>query len=259
MTEKKASALDLITTGIVYSPPRVLLYSEEGVGKSTFAAGAPSPIFIQTEDGLDAIASPKFPLAKTFDDVMSYLLTLANDDHNYETVVVDTLDQVQILMSDKLCLEHGVESVDQIAGGWGKWKAPAIKQWRDLLDALGYLRSHRKMAIVLLAHAEVQPFADPELPPYDRWVPRLHKHAVELVCDWCDAVLFAHCRFRVAAADTGFGKKRVTAHAVGKAGGDRIIRPVGGPACVAKNRYGLTKEIPLDWDAFASAMAGGEA
>jgi len=37
------------------SAPRLMLYGVEGIGKSTFAAGAPNPIFILTEDGLGSL------------------------------------------------------------------------------------------------------------------------------------------------------------------------------------------------------------
>ena len=38
----------------VKRPPRIFPYGIHGVGKSTFAASAPNPVYIQTEDGLDA-------------------------------------------------------------------------------------------------------------------------------------------------------------------------------------------------------------
>jgi hypothetical protein len=53
------------------------------------------------------------------------------------------------------------------------------------------------------------------------------------------------------------GKMRTIAAPVGKDGGERILRTVGSPACVAKNRYGLPAELPLTWDALVAAMAQG--
>jgi hypothetical protein len=50
-----------------------MIYGAEGVGKSSFAALAPSPIFIQTEDGLGEIDTSRFPLCKTFDEVIQQL------------------------------------------------------------------------------------------------------------------------------------------------------------------------------------------
>ena len=47
------------------------------------------------------------------------------------------------------------------------------------------------MVVFLIAHAKVEKFEDPEASAYDRYSPRLHKHAAALVTEWCDAVLFA--------------------------------------------------------------------
>ncbi|MBO5680941.1 MAG: AAA family ATPase, partial [Lentisphaeria bacterium] len=46
------SILETIQSGKESKPPRLMIYGQEGIGKSTFAAAAPNPIFIQTEDGL---------------------------------------------------------------------------------------------------------------------------------------------------------------------------------------------------------------
>jgi hypothetical protein len=110
------------------------------------------------------------------------------------------------------------------------------------------------MVVVLIAHARVEKFEDPESSPYDRYTPRLHKHAAALVSEWCDAVLFATRKFRTQTEDTGFNRKRTIAHALGKDGGERVLRTVGSPSCVAKNRYGITEELPLSWAAFVAAL-----
>lgn len=63
------SFLANIQRGRAPMPPRIMLYGVEGIGKSTFAAEAPKPIFVQTEDGLAQIDCDKFPLATTFEEV----------------------------------------------------------------------------------------------------------------------------------------------------------------------------------------------
>jgi AAA domain len=57
-------------------PPRILIHGVHGVGKTTYAAGAPDPVFILTEDGLGTLDVPHFPLARTFDEVMQALASL---------------------------------------------------------------------------------------------------------------------------------------------------------------------------------------
>ena len=70
--------LDQIVSGREARPPRLLIYGSEGAGKSSFAARAPSPVFVQTEDGLSEIECSKFPLAKSLDDVGAALSALRN-------------------------------------------------------------------------------------------------------------------------------------------------------------------------------------
>lgn len=69
-------------------------------------------------------------------------------------------------------------------------------------------------------------------------------------------VTFATRKFRVEREDAGFNRERGIAHAVGRDGGERILRTVGGPSCVAKNRYNLPAELPLTWDALLNAIVG---
>lgn len=57
------SMLAKVERGRTSKPPRILCYGVEGVGKSTFGSQAPSPVFVQCEDGLDEINCDKFPLA----------------------------------------------------------------------------------------------------------------------------------------------------------------------------------------------------
>jgi hypothetical protein len=249
------SVLSRVQRGRVSKPPRVLLYGVEGIGKSTFGAQAPKPIFIQTEDGLDEIDCDKFPLAATYDDVLTALGELRTQQHDYESVVIDSLDWLERLVWDKLCAVANVNSIEKVDGGYSKGYTHALTYWREIIDQLNVLRNARGMVVLLIAHSKVERFEDPESSPYDRYSPRLHKHAAAMVSEWCDAVLFATRKMRTQSEDAGFNRKRTTAHAIGKAGGERILRCVGGPSCVAKNRYGITDELPLSWPAFIHAMS----
>ena len=57
------SILTKIQRGRQPMPPRLVLYGTEGIGKSTFAAQSPHPVFIPTEDGLSEIDCDRFPSA----------------------------------------------------------------------------------------------------------------------------------------------------------------------------------------------------
>ena len=111
----------------------------------------------------------------------------------------------------------------------------------------------RGMMTILVAHAKIERFEDPENAAYDRYTPRLHKHAASLLSEWVDAVLFASKKFRVTKENAGFSGERGIAAPIGAEGGERILRTVGSPACIAKNRFGLPREIALSWTAFIDA------
>jgi hypothetical protein len=244
-----------VQRGRTPKPPRLLVYGTEGIGKSTFAAGAPRPIFLQTEDGLDEIACDKFPLAASYDEVLAALAELGTEPHDYETVVLDSLDWLERLIWDRVCRESGVPSIEKADGGYARGYTHALTYWREVTGHLNTLRHARGMVVVLIAHAKVERFEDPESSPYDRYSPRLHKHAAALVSEWCDAVLFATRKIRTQTEDAGFNRKRTVAHAIGRDGGERILRCTGGPSCIAKNRYGIANELPLSWAAFVAAMS----
>ena len=243
------SMLENIQTGRENKPPRIMVYGQEGVGKSTLGASAPDPIFIQTEDGLGEIDTCKFPLAGTLSDVLAELTALRDEEHNFRTVVIDSLDWLERLIFDEVCKEFGVRSIEKADGGFGKGYVDALVHWRKVLALLDDLRNKRGMMIILLAHAKVERFEDPENTAYDRYAPRLHKHAASLISEWVDAVLFATKRLRISKD----GDSRSIASPIGADGGTRVLRTNGRPACLAKNRFGLPNEIPLNWDAFIEA------
>ena len=227
---------------------------KEGVGKSTTAAQAPKAIFIPTEDGLDQIDCQSFPLAKCYEDVVRAITALYSEEHAFQTVVIDSVDWLERLVWDEVCREYGVKSIEKADGGYAKGYTHALTQWREVLDGLDALRNERGMCVVLVAHSKIEKFEDPESAAYDRYSPRLHKHASALVTEWADAVLFATRKFRTESEDAGFGRERNIAVALGKDGGERVLKTVGGPSCVAKNRYSLPAELPLNWQALMDAL-----
>lgn len=226
-------------------PRRIMVYGVQGIGKSTFGAMAESPIFIQTEDGLGDIDADRFPLAKAYHDVVKAIESLYTSEHDYRTVVIDSLDWLERLIWSEVCRIKGVDSIEDI--GFGKGYGFALAQWREVLEGLDALRADRGMQVILVAHSTVERFNSPETEPYDRYAPRLHRTASALIQEWCDEVLFAGYRVHVKKTDEGFGKK----HVQGVGQGERVLRTTERPSHVAKNRLGLPDELPLDWNEYA--------
>ena len=226
--------------------PRVLIYGSHGLGKTTFGASAPNPIFILTEDGLGSIKSEHFPLATSFSDVLDAISALYSEDHNFKTVVLDSLDWLDNLIWTDINTKH-----DEKALAYGKGAMIAADYWRNVLEGLSSLRDHKDMAVILIAHSEIKRFDSPEVEPFDRYQPKLQARSSALVQEWCDAVLFANFKTIVKKDDVGFNKTVSR----GITTGERLIYTTEKPAYLAKNRFDLPDSLPLTWNAFAEAIA----
>jgi len=233
-------------------PPRIVVYGVEGIGKSSFGASAPNPIILQTEDGLDHIEADRLPLCTRYKQFMAQLGEIASEPHDYETLVVDTLDWLEKLIWAEVCEKENKKSIEEI--GYAKGYKYALNQWKEVISGLDWIRNNRGMIIILLAHAKIERFEDPESAGYDRYTLRLHKDADAYIREWSDAVLFAQRKQRIEKTGEGFNQRTI-AKPIGLDGGERILRVVGSPACTAKNRYGLTTDIPLSWDELAEEIA----
>ena len=225
------SILSSITRGRTLDAPRIILYGMEGIGKSTFAANFPSPIFIQTEDGLGMIDCAKFPLSKSFDEVFQELVALETEPNEFKTIVIDSLDWLERLIWDKVAQDSKVNNIEQI--GFGKGYTMALTFWRIVLDHLESLHKQGKI-ILLLAHAVAEDYSDPEVNSLKRFTPRLHKTARSLVAEYVDVILLATRAFGAAKGDQN---------------NPRIVRTEASPYQVAKSRFSIPAELPLDADA----------
>lgn len=244
-----------IVTGKQILPRRVMLYGVHGIGKSTFGAMAPNPVFIQTEDGLANIEAPRFPLSESFDDVLAAVMALYTEEHNFQTVVVDSADWLEQLIWKEVVrrrptTERGRDVTSIEDYGFAKGYTYALEPWREVLDGLNALRNERGMMVILIAHAKIERFENPETDAYDRYSPRLNKHASALIQEWCDEVLFATYKVHTKQTDEGFDKTRTR----GIGTGDRIIRTTERPAHMAKNRMDLPEEMPLEFATYAEHL-----
>lgn len=248
-----------VTTKPDKPPPlRVILYGPPGVGKSTWAAGAPAPLFLSFEDGLGFIdvprvnlqywseecidrAKPKGERPPSYQSTMRALLTT---EHPYQTIVIDTLDWAYACLGTMVSrTKLGGKHIDEPEYGAGHRKA--MPQWRgEFMAQLDRLHS-AGLNVIMLAHSgnrkEANAHGDDYLVEDLKLTPKISA----LCREWADAVLFATCITSVVEGDR-----------VAKASGGNIrqIQATAGAAHVAKNRYGITKPLPLTYAAFEKAI-----
>lgn len=237
-----------VTTTVEQKPPRTLLIGTEGIGKTTFAAEAPSPIFLCAEDGIPEILGPvpRFPAPESVADVLDAVRTLIREEHPYRTFVVDTVDWLEPVVWNDLCARNNWPNIE--APGYGKGYVAATEEWRKILAALDVLRARKGMEVILLAHAAIKTFQNPAGGDFSRYECKLNKGAAALLKEWTDVNLFAiHEEF--AKVEAGKVTKK------GVSTGRRVIHTERTAAWDAKNRYALPTELPLNYADYAAARA----
>lgn len=218
-------------------PPRILIYSIPGFGKSTLAASIPNPIFIDIEDGLSGLDVDAFQVPTEYEQVEEYIRLLINEEHGFKTVVIDTLSSLEKLIHDKVCRDHNKESVESF--GYAKGYVYAMTYWNKIIDGMDVLRK-KGVAPVLLAHSEVKTINDPIVDAYDKYIIRLHRHPTAMITQWCDNIFFGTHKTIVTKQGEGFNQ---TAKGIGS--GERVIYTEERPAFTAKSRMDLPFEIDV--------------
>ena len=232
--------------------PKIVICGQGKIGKTTFAAMAPNAIGILTEDGADAVDANAFPLASSLAEVYAAIDTLINQDHEFQTLFIDSLDWLEPMIQDYVCKQNNWKNFE--APGFGKGYVAAAEEWRNLLSGLEVLRSAKGMGIILIAHDKIKRIEDPLTEGYDSHVLKLHDKAAGLVQEWADVIGYAGYRIFTSKTDAGFSKKETKATTTG----ERILHVEPHPAHCGGNRFGLPN-MPLNWAAFQAALSQAQA
>lgn len=252
------------TTGPKLAPWAMLVYGPEGVGKSSLVLGINDHCVLDVEQSQNQLHTHKLDFdgtpPRTLQDVYDLIEFLYTGDHAYKTVVVDTIDRLEALI-----FKHVVEkakransSIHNIEDfGYGKGYQVALDEWRTLVARLDELRLARKMNVLLIGHAFIKPFKNPDGPDYDRYTLRLNEKASGFIKEWCDAVLFARYNESTTKISDRDAKLK------GVSSGERSLWTQRTAAYDAKNRFDLPEMVELNrnaalsWGELQAAMHAG--
>jgi len=96
--------MKIVSTGDEKPFIKMLVFGQAGVGKTVFASTAPHPLFIVCDTGTLSIRDKKIDKVnvETFDDITEVYSQLKAGTLKYETVVLDTLGNIQKKSMDKI-------------------------------------------------------------------------------------------------------------------------------------------------------------
>jgi hypothetical protein len=251
-----------IEEGVAEMPERLVVYGTQGIGKSTFASGAPNPVFIDLEGGTSKlkVARNKKPIDTWPDFLRSVDFIASHPNLPYETLVIDTLDRAEWLCTQYLCETNRdkgrpapVTKLAEVGGGFGKGYEALYEEFRRLFGKLeqGIWR-RRQMHIIILAHAKLENVKNPSGPDYQRYALKVHEKVAGMFYEAADAVLFAGKEVSVR-KEGAYDEKRFRA----QSDNAPFLFTKDRPHFVAKNRYNLPEKLPLSWEEFVKGVARG--
>lgn len=237
-----------ITGGVVSAPLKVVLYGVEGIGKSSFAARFPQPVFIDTEGGTGRLDVQRLPAPDSWQMLLDEAAAAADGQVPCQTLVLDTADWAEKLCMAGVCARFKVKGIEDI--GYGKGYTYVKEEFARLLDVLEKVIASGRH-VVVVAHAAVAKFEQPDaVGSYDRWVMKTSKQVAPLLREWCDMLLFANYKTVVEKSGAGPSAKN-------KASGARRVLYTTHNACWdAKNRFGLPDEVPFDYESIRAIVDG---
>lgn len=234
-----------ITRGKISRAQKVVIYGSEGIGKTTFAAQFPDPLFIDTEGGSTHLDVARVDTPQTWTALLETVKAVAIE-KPCKTLVLDTADWAEALAMKEICAKFKVKGIEDF--GYGKGYTYLVEEFGKLLNLLSDC-TDVGINVVVTAHAIMRKFEQPdEASAYDRWELKLQKKTAAITKEWADALLFANYKTIVENVSSGMTIK-------GKARGAKRTLFTQHHACWdAKNRWGLPEEVPFEYSEIAGAF-----
>jgi hypothetical protein len=227
-------------------PPRLIIHGQPKTGKTTFACSAPRPLVICTEDGLgrtEELANVNAFRVDTLDEFWQALDLAMARPEMWDTLVIDSLDHLEPLITDKVCRTEGVDSIEKI--GYGKGFAFAADIWRGEYNArMRYVQRTLKKMIIEIAHSQPTKENPPDmLQGFTRWSLKLDKRAADILREEADGIFYLTIPIVTAEAQNQGFAKGVKATAVGER--RLYLQPGGG--YLAGCRWKTPEWVPASW------------
>lgn len=239
------SLLSGVVSGRQVKPMIHTIYGLPGVGKTTWASRFPDCLILDLERGSNHLDVARLENIESLAQFRQVLTDLLATDHKFKTLAVDSIESLESLISDAVCVEGRVDSIEKYEGGYGKGYHRTREIMREIMNDLRSLTTTKQMNVILIGHSQVKTHNDPaENTAYDRYIMRVNDKMGSIIRDLSDNVFFA-CH-KVNTYKDG-GKVRAISD------GERVIKTEWRAAFDAKNRMGLPFELPLSYDAFIAA------
>ena len=225
-----------------------VIYGPAGAGKTTFAASAPNPVFLDLDGGASFLPNiSQIEIATDYPEILAAMEAFAEDQQGFKTLVVDALTGLESAIAADVCRIGGskgpVQTLLELPFGSGFTKAQSrwielFKIWKTLVAG--------GTNVILLAHSVNISEADPVAGTHELRGPNLHKRPAALVGSQADWVGFLDIQRFLQNKGTD-SRELLTSSAILSEDGSpqRSLTLSGGSSCVAKNRFGISENLVI--------------
>jgi hypothetical protein len=231
-----------------FEPVRMMLYGQNGIGKTTFGAGMPKPFVLAVEDGVGVMPVTYHRANhESYPEILSDLMEVGGyfQRGEFQSLIVDSVDALQSKIIEQILRENNKKTLNDFSYGKGydifKQK---VEEFRGLMERF---RCELNANVLLIAQTEARTIPDPINGLRDIFTMRLDKRAAGVLRDWADLVGFAQLRGTPIMDKEG---KLIRIHT----DGTRILSTAPSASFDAKNRFDLPAELPLAWPAVEAAI-----
>lgn len=107
-----------ISSGVIISAQKIVIYGPEGIGKSTMASKFPSPVFCDTEGGTKRLNVSRFDRPTSMEMVIKQIEYVKQNPNVCKTFVLDTADWLEKLCGQSVCASAQKKGIEDF--GYGK-------------------------------------------------------------------------------------------------------------------------------------------
>lgn len=212
----------------------VLVYGATKIGKSTWCSHADNAIFLSTEPGLNSLEVFQVPV-RSWDELLTACGEIAEGNHQFKTVILDTVDNAYRMCAEHVCRKFKVEHESDL--GYGKGFALINNEFQRVLNKLAFM----PYGLYLISHSQ-ETEIETRTGKYNKTVPTLPEKARKIVLGLVDMILY--CDIETAAG------------ADGKMIARRVMRTKPSLYYEAGDRTGrLPEVIDLDYARFADVLS----
>lgn len=214
-------------------PSKVVIYGQQGVGKSYLASTFSNPIFFDVENGLRFLPNISKVKVKTYSDFTRLMVKLLKSEKKYDTVVIDSIDWLMALIIADVAgsggstyqerLNNSTNTLNKSNGGYGNGKQVLANNVHDILLSLFDELIDMGYTVVLTAHATKKTITAQDGSSIQQMAPKIDDNTMSTFAEWADHIFYLTDQ-----------------------DGKRSLRVSPDYNILAKNRLGLEGDVPVE-------------